>query len=125
MIKSKLLTYGFLGISSLGAILSVSTSSVSAQCVQSHVGMNFNMSRNGASQSSDVKFDNQGSCRGNVSSSTSVNTNIGGRGSVTQHQRVRHQTRGGSSNPSGVNGPTVSNGVVVDVDVRTPKGFPE
>lgn len=125
MIKSKLLTYGFVVISGLGAFFSISTSPVSAQCVQSHVGMNFNMSRNPAAQSSDVQFDNQGPCRGNVSSSTSVNTNIGGRGSVTQHQRVRHQTRGGSSSPSGVNGPTVSNGVVVDVDVRTPEGFLE
>jgi hypothetical protein len=125
MIKSKLLTYGFLGISSLGAFLSISLSPVSAQCVQSHVGMNFNMSRNPANQSSDIQFDNQGSCVGNVSSSTSVNTNVGGRGSVSQHQSVRHQTRGGSSNPSGVNGPTVSNGVVVNVDVRTPKGFLE
>ena len=125
MIKSKLLTYGFVVISSLGAFLGVSTSSVSAQCVQQHVGMNVNMSRRPASQSSDVQFDNQGSCHGNASSSSSVNTNIGGRSSANQHQKVRHQTRGGSANPSGVNGPTFSNGVVVDVDVRTPKGFLE
>jgi hypothetical protein len=49
--------------------------------------------------------------------------NIGGRGQAEQQQNVNQQIRGGRGNPTGVNGPTINNAVVVPINVRTPKNF--
>ncbi len=96
----------------------------SAQCVQSHTGIQLNISKHQAQQSNDVQFQSQDSCTGNRSSSTSTQVNIGGDSPVRQHQEVRQEVRGSNGNPTGVNGPTVSNGVVVPVNVQTPENFP-
>ena len=106
------------------ALASVFTNPVFAQCVQSHQGIQVNISKHGADQTNDVQFDNQGPCTGNVSSSTSTQVTIGGNGRNSQHQKARHSQRGGEGNPTGINGPTVSGSTVVDVDVRTPENFP-
>ena len=81
------------------------------------------MGQSPAQQTHNTQFKNQGSCTGNVSSSTSTQVNIGGK-NPRQHQEVRHENRGGRGNPSGVNGPTVSVDVVTPINVRTPKNFP-
>jgi hypothetical protein len=117
------LSLGLLSIASLITIASVVPQSVSAQCVQSHVGVQLNMGQSPAEQTHNTQFDNQGSCTGNVSSSTSTQLNLGGE-NPRQHQESRQETRGGHGNPSGVNGPTVSVDVVTPVNVQTPKNFP-
>lgn len=122
--KSTPLKVAFIFGSTLVTFVSTLPNSVSAQCIQSHQGVQVNISRHGADQTNDVQFDNQGPCTGNSSSSTSTQLNIGGNGRNRQHQNSRHRQTGGQSNPTGINGPTVTNGTVVDVDVRTPKNFP-
>lgn len=114
---------GFLSIVSCLAITSVMTESASAQCVQAHTGVQLNIGRSPARQTHNTQFKNQGSCTGNASSSTSTQVNIGGK-NPRQHQEVRHETRRGRPNPSGVNGPTIGIGVVTPINVRTPKNFP-
>lgn len=117
------LNVGLLSIASLLAIASVVPESASAQCVQAHTGVQLNMGQSPAQQTHNTQFNNQGSCTGNVSSSTSTQVNVGGK-NPRQHQEVRHETRGGRGNPSGVNGPTVSLDVVTPVNVQTPENFP-
>ena len=116
------LNIGLLSIASLLAIASV-PESASAQCVQAHTGVQLHMGQSPAQQTHNTQFNNQGSCTGNVSSSTSTQVNVGGK-NPRQHQEVRHETRRGRPNPSGVNGPTIGIGVVTPINVRTPKNFP-
>ena len=117
------LNVGLLSMISLIAIASAVPESASAQCVQAHTGIQLNMGQTPAQQTHNTEFDNQGSCTGNFSSSTSTQVNVGGK-NPRQHQESRHETRGGRGNPSGVDGPTVSVDTVVPVNVQTPENFP-
>lgn len=117
------LNAGLLSIASLLIIPFVVAESASAQCVQAHTGVQLNIGQSPAEQTHNTQFDNEGSCTGNASSSTSTQVNVGGKNS-RQHQEVRHENRGGRGNPSGVNGPTVSVDVVTPINVQTPKNFP-
>lgn len=110
-------------IASLLAIPFVIAESASAQCVQAHTGVQLNIGKSPAQQTHDTQFDNEGSCTGSVSSSTSTQVNVGGK-NPRQHQENRHGNRGGRGNPSRVDGPTISVDVVTPVNVQTPKNFP-
>ncbi|ERN41044.1 hypothetical protein KR51_00023010 [Rubidibacter lacunae KORDI 51-2] len=94
---------------------------VVAQCVQSDISVQMNVSRNPNTQRRNrVNFDNEGTCSGNSSTTTGVQVNVGGDGPVRQERNVRHKLRGGEGNPTGVNGPTVNVRSNVGVDVRNP-----
>lgn len=98
----------------------LSIDSVSAQCVQSHTGVQLDISENRHTrQSNNIEMKSDASCSGNTSSSTNTQLNIGGEG-AEQTQRVRHSSSSSRPNPSGVNAPTIKNGVVVPVEVETP-----
>ncbi|MEA5510900.1 hypothetical protein VB715_14090 [Crocosphaera sp. UHCC 0190] len=121
--KFTYLSVGSLFVTSIFCLTVLTPKSASAQCVQSHTGIQLHMGQTPAEQTHNTQFDNQGSCTGNASSSTSTQVNIGG-DNVRQDQQSRHESRGGSGNPSGVNGPTVSVDTVVPVNVQTPQNFP-
>lgn len=105
----------------LGSVL---TNPVSAQSVHSHTGLQLNINKDGADQTNNVQFNTQAGCTGNVTSTISTQVAIGGSGRNRQHQEARHTTSGCEGNPTGINGPTIKNNTVVDVDVRTPQNFP-
>jgi hypothetical protein len=112
-------------ISLTGTILlpiALTSPQASAQCIQSHTGIQLKFGEP-ATQSNNVRQTGDGPCSGNVQSSTSVQVDRNpGRGR-SQHQEVDQRLEGGRGNRTGVNGPTVRNSVVVDVNVKTPKGF--
>ena len=116
------LNVGLLSIASLVTIAFIVPKSAYAQCVQAHTGVQLHIGQSPAQQTHNTQFNNQGSCTGNVSSSTSTQINVGGN-NPRQHQEVRHETRGGRRNPSGVNTPTVTIDVVTPVNVQTPANF--
>jgi hypothetical protein len=120
--------YNILSLSGISALLAVTltpvfTESAFAQCVNSHVGVQLNISERPARQGSNIEMGSTRPCRGNVNSSSATQVNIGGRGQAEQQQNVNQQMRGGRGNPTGVNGPTINNAVVVPINVRTPKNF--
>ncbi|MEI6369608.1 MAG: hypothetical protein ACK52E_13265 [Aphanizomenon sp.] len=117
-----------LSTSSISALLvltltTVFTESAFAQCVNSHVGVQLNISRLPAKQGSNIEMESTGPCTGNVNSSTATQVNIGGQGQAEQQQNVNQQIRGGRGNPTGVNGSTINNSVVIPINVKTPKNF--
>ncbi|ACB51950.1 hypothetical protein cce_2602 [Crocosphaera subtropica ATCC 51142] len=122
--KVNYLSIGFWSIAGLIFMPSIAPQSASAQCVQSHTGVQLHMGKSPAEQTQHTQFDNQGNCTGNASSTTATQVNIGGN-NVRQHQEVRHETRGSRVNSSRVNGPTVSVDVVTPVNVQTPNNFPD
>ena len=106
-----------LGISLFPAFL---IDSASAQCIQSHNGIQLDISKNeNTRQNHEIEMDSSPSCSGNTSSSTSIQTNIGGEG-AEQNQGVIHSNSSSRPNPSGVDAPTIKNGVVIPVRVKTP-----
>lgn len=114
---------GLLTTASLLVISIAIAESASAQCVQSHTGVQLNIGKSPAQQTHSTQFENEGSCTGSVSSSTSTQVNVGGK-NPRQHQEIRHENRGGRGNRKRVNGPTVSVDVVTPINVQTPKNFP-
>ena len=117
------LNAGLLTIAGLLAIPFTAVQPASAQCVQAHTGVQLSIGQSPAEQTHNTQFDNEESCTGNASSSTSTQVNVGGK-NQRQHQEVRHENRRSRSNPSRVNGPTVSVDAVAPVNVQTPKNFP-
>ena len=87
------LTVGLLSICGLWGIESLFSSSVTAQCIQADVSVQYNISgsQEPTDRTNDVDFQSQGSCRGNASVTTSVQGNEGGKGKVRQHRLVRHR----------------------------------
>ena len=82
-----------LSTSSISALLvltltTVFTESAFAQCVNSHVGVQLNISRLPAKQGSNIEMESTGPCTGNVNSSTATQVNIGGQGQAEQQQNV-------------------------------------
>lgn len=117
------LNAGLLTIASLFTIPFTTVLPASAQCVQAHTGIQLNIGQSPAEQTHNTQFEREESCTGNVSSTNSTQVNLGGN-NPRQHQEVRHKTRRNRSNPSRVNGPTVSVDVVTPINVQTPKNFP-
>ncbi|HBE19986.1 MAG TPA: hypothetical protein DEG17_02470 [Cyanobacteria bacterium UBA11149] len=121
--KFRWLIVSLLSCSTILTLGTYITKSASAQCVGSHVGIQLNMSEDPARQTSNVQMESEGSCSGNNISTQSTQFNAGGDEPVRQHQEVHQRFQGSNENPTGVNGPTVTNSVVVPVDVRTPANF--
>jgi hypothetical protein len=94
----------------------------SAQCIQSHTGIQLKFGEP-AAQTNRVSQTGDGPCSGNVQSSTSVQVDRDPGAGRRQHQEVDQHFGSGSGSRTGVNGPTVRNNVVVDVNVKTPKNF--
>ena len=95
-----------LGLLSCLSGLSVTTwlgNSVTAQCVQADVSVQYNISgsREPTERTNDVDMQSRGSCRGNASVTTGVQGNEGGTGRVSQHRLVRHRFEGEDTNESG------------------------
>jgi hypothetical protein len=114
----KLLGLGLLFSSVTIGAYSVSIPSASAQCVMADISIQTNISgsKKPANQVNDVTQDSEGGCVGNSAVSTSVQSNVGGRGEVTQRRESRQRIEGnndGGSNP-------VKIPVSVQVDVHNP-----
>lgn len=114
-----------LGLSSVLFLLGASMylpHSVSAQCVQADVSVQSTISgsRTPTNRENNTEFNSDPSCKGNSSVTVGEQTSVGGNNPTTQRRNVRHEQRGGSGNPSGVNGPTVQSDPSVGVDVYNP-----
>jgi hypothetical protein len=116
------LSLGLLSLSGTLMLTPLMPAPASAQCVQAHAGIQLKFGEP-SEQTHNVSQTGDGPCSGNTQSSTSVQVDrdVDHRG--RQHQEVNQHIEGGSGNRTGVNGPTVRNSVVVDVNVRTPKNF--
>lgn len=90
-----------------------------AQCVGADTSVQANISGNPTTErSNDVEFEVNGPCRGNASSTSGVQLNVGGNGPVRQERRVRQTFNG--SDGRGPSGPTVTVKTNVGVDVYNP-----
>jgi hypothetical protein len=114
----KLLGLGLLFSSGMVAFSAVSIPSASAQCVMADISIQTNISgsKKPANQTNDVTQESEGGCRGNSAVSTNVQTNVGGRGEVTQRRESRQRIEGNSSGGSN----PVKVPVSVQVDVYNP-----
>jgi hypothetical protein len=111
-----------LGLLSCLSGLSVTTwlgNSVTAQCVQADVSVQYNISgsQEPTERTNDVDMQSRGSCRGNASVTTGVQGNEGGTGRVSQHRVVRHRFEGENTNEGG---PTVQIRSNPTIDVYNP-----
>lgn len=96
------------------ALLAGISTATRAQCVGADTSVQANISGNpNTDRSNDVVFETNGSCRGNATSTSGVQVNVGGNGPVRQERRVR-QTFNGSEGGSG-GAVTVNTNVGVDV----------
>ena len=89
----------------------------SAQCIQADIGVQYNISgsRQPTERTNDVDFGSHGNCQGNVSVTTGVQGNEGGRGRVTQRRVVRHRFRGNSNYGSGGSTIQIKSNPAIDV----------
>lgn len=101
------------GIFSLNLII---TSPLLAQCVQTDVGVQVDVSRGKANQTYNRDAQKQGPCTGNTSVTSGTQVNVSGNG-VDQRREVKQRMNGGSENVTEVNGPTVQHGVNVQFDL--------
>jgi len=108
-----------LGLLSLIGFLSVFSAprSVSAQCVQADVSVQYNISgsRQPTDRTNDVDFNSQGNCQGNVSVTTGVQGNEGGTGRVRQRRVVRHRFTGNSHSNLGGSTIQIKSNPAIDV----------
>jgi hypothetical protein len=97
-------------------------SPVQAQCLQSDVSLQYNISgsQQPTQRTNDVVMESDRGCTGNRSVTTGVQGNVGGTNPVEQHRRVRHEQKGGQGNRTGVNGSNVQIRSNVGVDVYNP-----
>lgn len=109
---------GLLSFSSFLIVVSSTTNSATAQCVQADIGIQYNVSGSTepTERTNDVDMESSGSCRRNVSVTTGVQGNVGGNAPVRQHRRVRHSFEGNDSNDSS-SGSTVQIKVNPQIDV--------
>lgn len=120
--KFSLLAVACLSISTIFTVGSSVNNTASAQCVQTVVGVQANISgsRQPTERSNDVQMTSQGPCTGNAQVTTGVQLNEGGSGRVIQRRTVRQQMNGGSDNGTGVDGSTVQIQVTPGIDVYNP-----
>lgn len=118
--KVKGLFLSWLSLTSLVFLVSSTTSSAQAQCVQADVGVQYNVSgsKEPTDRSNDVAMESNGSCRGNASVTVGVQGNEGGNGPVRQHRKVRHRFEGRNDNRAG--GETVQIQSNPQIDVYNP-----
>ena len=110
------LTFGLLSLIGFLSVFSAPRS-VSAQCVQADVSVQYNISgsRQPTDRTNDVDFDSQGNCQGNVSVTTGVQGNEGGTGRVRQRRVVRHRFTGNSHNNLGGSTIQIQSNPAIDV----------
>ena len=92
------------------------SSPVLAQCVQTDIGVQVDVSRSKANQTYSRDSQIEGDCTGNTNVSTGVQVNVSGNG-VEQNREVRQRMKGQRRNPNGVNGPNFQHGVNVQFDL--------
>ncbi len=92
-----------LSFSSFLMVASSVTNSATAQCVQTDVGIQYNISgsKKPTERTNDVDMQSNGDCRGNASVTTGVQGNVGGNGPVRQDRKVRHRFEGGGNGDGG------------------------
>ena len=93
-----------------------SSSPVLAQCVQTDVGVQVDVSRGEAKQTYNRDAQIEGACSGNTNVSTGVQVNVSGDG-VEQNRRVRQRMSNPNNNRGRVNGPVFQHGVNVQFDL--------
>ncbi len=113
--KLRKLVLGVLYCSSFLTVTAFFSNSTSAQCVQADVAVQYNISgsRERTDRRNDVVMENNGRCRGNANVTTGVQGNVGGRGQVRQHRRVRNRISG--SHNGGMKPVQIKTGVGIDV----------
>lgn len=116
------LLLGVLSLSSAIAAAPGFTAPASAQCLQSHIGLQVKFGKP-VPQTNDVTQEVEGSCRGNVQTSTIVQVDKDVNSTTPQHQVVEQRVRGGRGNGTGIEGPTVKSNIVVPIHIQTPEGF--
>lgn len=84
-----------LGLTSLSSCFFL-TPTVSAQCVQADIAVQYNISgsRTPTQRDNDIDLQSEGACQGNASVTTGVQGNEGGKGEVRQSRIVRHRFSG-------------------------------
>ncbi|RMF27411.1 MAG: hypothetical protein D6756_01970 [Cyanobacteria bacterium J083] len=104
----------------LGTVSNVSARPNAPQCLQADVSVQYNISgsRRPAERRNDVTMESEPNCQGNVSVTTGVQGNVGGRGKVIQNRRVHHRHR--NSNPDSTGGSTLKIINNVGIDVYNP-----
>ena len=110
------LTQLLLACSGIFSLNLITSSPLLAQCVQTAVGVQVDVSRGKANQTYNRDAKQQGPCTGNTNVTTGTQVNVSGNG-VNQHREVKQRMNGGSKNRSGINGPTVQHGVNVQFDL--------
>lgn len=120
--KFKVLALGLLSFSSFLLLGANFAKKVSAQCVQADISIQSNISgsKQPTKRSNDVVLESDGSCTGNSSVTTGVQSNVGGNGRVEQRRQVRQRIQGGSDNGTGVNGTTIQIKTNPQIDVYNP-----
>lgn len=112
-----------IGLLSTSLLTFISTTdNALAQCIQSDVSVQYNISgsRQPTDRRNDVQFDSSPNCQGNTSVTTGVQGNVGGTGRVRQHRTVRHNQRGGSNHRGFTGGPNLQIQVNPAIDVYNP-----
>jgi hypothetical protein len=112
------------GLGLLGYTIFASLPAI-AQCVQSDVSVQYNISgsRQPTQRKNDVTMKSDPKCAGNASITRSVQGNIGGTNPVEQNREVNQVQRGGSGNPSGIDGSTVKTRSQAAIDVNNPTDY--
>jgi hypothetical protein len=115
------LMLGMLFFPSLVGFTIQGASSAFAQCVQTDVSIQYNISgsKEPTKRTNDVVFENSGSCSGNASTTVGVQGNVGGTGKVEQRRQVRHTVKGDNNNKNN-GGPNVQTIINVPIDVYNP-----
>jgi ribosomal protein L21E len=117
--KFSALSIGLCSLTTLATLVSLPISRASAQCVMNdtNIQVTISGSRQPTRRTNDVTQGSTGNCVGNSTSSTNVQTNIGGTERATQNRRSSQQITGGDGNPTGVNVPPVKLRQNVQIDV--------
>ncbi len=107
--KLKRLTIGVLSLCSLWGIESLFSFPATAQCIQADIAVQYNISGSTepTERTNDVDFQSHGTCRRNVSVTTSVQGNEGGIGRVRQSRVVRHRFENQNSSALDSGGSTI------------------
>jgi hypothetical protein len=122
MNKIKWLHCGLLSLITVLPITTIGIKSVSAQCVQADVSVQYNISgsRQKTQRINDVQMQAEGSCSGNSIVTTSVQGNEGGTATVVQRRIVRQRLQGNPTKPHDVIINPVQTKTNVGIDVYNP-----
>lgn len=114
-----------LGVVSLSSVFTATPglmTPASAQCIQSHMGIQVKYGKP-VEQTNDVTQEVEGSCSGNVQSSTIVQVDKDVDSTTPQRQVVEQRVKGGRGNGTGIEGPTIKSNMVIPVVLPVPPGY--